>query len=289
MASPHATEPCPEQTISVANETYQGTELVQRGQWIRAAILGANDGLLSTTSLMLGIGAANDDKWSMILSGLAGAIAGACSMAVGEFVSVSTQRDIEQASKTDTGMQNDGVNKLDMTCCATTGKASRLRETNLDAPCTRDPIEKMFSPVIILEPNLPQGLSPRRSPIIKVMTDDLKTKAPVTLVQDDDHDKENTLPNPCKAASASALSFLCGAVVPLASSAFIEQHVIRIVVIAVVSSIALAVFGCFGACLGGSPVRISAARVLFGGWVAMAITYGLLKPFDRYHHGSDTD
>ncbi|XP_017647640.1 vacuolar iron transporter homolog 2-like [Gossypium arboreum] len=213
MASPHTTEPCPEQSISVANETYQGTELVQRGQWIRAAILGANDGLLSTTSLMLGIGAANDDKWSMILSGVAGAIAGACSMAVGEFVSVSTQRDIEQASKTDTGMQND----------------------------------------------------------------------------DDDHDKENALPNPCKAASASALSFLCGAVVPLASAAFIEQHVIRIVVIAVVSSIALAVFGCFGACLGGSPVRISAARVLFGGWVAMAITYGLLKPFDRYHHGSDTD
>lgn len=289
MASPHTTEPCPDQTISAAHETYQGTELVQRGQWIRAAILGASDGLLSTTSLMLGIGAASDDKWSMILSGLAGAVAGACSMAVGEFVSVSTQRDIEQASKTDTGMQNDGVNKLDMTFSATTAKASRLGETNLDAPCCRDPIEKMPSPVVILEPNLPQGLSPRTSPIIKVMTDDLKTKALVTLVQDEDHDKENALPNPCKAASASALSFVCGAVVPLASAAFFEQHVTRIVVIAVVSSIALGVFGCFGAYLGGSPVRISAARGVLGGWIAMAITYGLLKPFDKYHHGSDTD
>ncbi|KAM0942894.1 putative Ccc1 family protein [Dioscorea sansibarensis] len=71
----------------------------QRAQWLRAAILGANDGLLTTTSLMLGVTAAKDDKRSVILSGMAGAIAGAFSMAVGEFVSVSTQRDIEKAMK----------------------------------------------------------------------------------------------------------------------------------------------------------------------------------------------
>ncbi|GMJ08802.1 hypothetical protein like AT3G43660 [Hibiscus trionum] len=230
--------PC---TISVADETDHRTDLVQRAQWIRAAILGASDGLISTASLMLGIGAANDDRQSMILSGLAGAVAGACSMAVGEFVSVSTQRDIEKASKTGIAMSRDDVEKL----------------------------ERM-SPVIILDPSLPQGLSPGKSPI-------------VTLVQDDGKDKEHALPNPYKAACASALAFLCGSVVPLASAAFIEQHVIRIVMIAVVSSIGLTVFGCFGAYLGGSPVRVSAARVVFGGWIAMAITFGLLKPFDRYH------
>ncbi|XP_031401105.1 vacuolar iron transporter homolog 4-like [Punica granatum] len=72
------------------------SEALQRAQWLRAAILGANDGLLSTTSLMLGVGAAREDRQSMVLSGLAGALAGALSMAVGEFVSVSTQRDIEE-------------------------------------------------------------------------------------------------------------------------------------------------------------------------------------------------
>ncbi|KAK8556862.1 hypothetical protein V6N13_064857 [Hibiscus sabdariffa] len=242
MASPRSsTEPCHEQTITVAGETNRWTDLVQRAQWIRAAILGANDGLLSPASLMLGVGAANDERRSMILSGLAGAFAGACSMAVGEFVSVSTQRDIEKALKNDITANRDDVEKL----------------------------EKM-SPVIILDPDMPQGLSP----VVKVMTDDV-----VTLVQDDD--KENALPNPYKAASASALAFLCGSIVPLASAAFIEQHVMRVVVIAVASSVALLMFGCFGAYLGGSPVRVLAARVMLGGWIAMAITYGLLKPFDK--------
>lgn len=71
-------------------------EVFRRAQWLRAAILGANDGLLSTTSLMLGVGAAKESKQVMVLSGVAGAVAGALSMAVGEFVSVSTQRDIEK-------------------------------------------------------------------------------------------------------------------------------------------------------------------------------------------------
>ncbi|XP_039033856.1 vacuolar iron transporter homolog 2.1-like [Hibiscus syriacus] len=118
---------------------------------------------------MLGVGAANDEIRSMVLSGLAGALAGACSTAVVEFVSVSTQRDIEKASKTDITLCLDDVGKT----------------------------QKM-SPVIILDPNLPQGLSPGKSPIV--------TKAVVTLMQDDD--KGNALPNPYKAASASALAFL---------------------------------------------------------------------------------
>ncbi|XVE87576.1 hypothetical protein DITRI_Ditri18aG0128600 [Diplodiscus trichospermus] len=305
MASSQTIESSSELKIPVVDETYQRLELEQRAQWLRAAILGANDGLLSTTSLMLGIGAAKDDRWSMILSGLAGALAGACSMAVGEFVSVSTQRDIQQAnssrcsSKTDTGMQHGHVKNLDMTSSPTTAKASELRETSLgildaltptkNAPfrnLTCESTEKMSPSVIVLEPKLPQGLS-SGSPIIKLMTEDLNTKAVVTLIQD--HHEEKALPNPYKAAAASALSFLCGSVVPLASAAFIARNVIRIVVVAVVTSIALALFGCFGAHLGGSPVRVSAARVLVGGWIAMAITYGLLKPFDRRNDGRDTD
>ncbi|OMO89401.1 hypothetical protein COLO4_19769 [Corchorus olitorius] len=236
------------------------TEHVQRAQWLRAAILGASDGLLSTTSLMLGVGAAKDDRRSMILAGLAGAVAGACSMAVGEFVSVSTQRDIEQAGA-----------------------------ANLDIIIPSNPItvktEKMSSPVIIIDPNLPQVSSPApiRSPMMRVITRDILS---TNAVQDH---MEKALPNPYKAAAASGFAFLCGSVVPLASAAFVADKVIRIVVIAVVTSIALVALGCLGAHLGGSPVRVSAARVVVGGWIAMGITYGLLKPFDTDHKSRDTD
>ncbi|XP_019074870.1 vacuolar iron transporter homolog 1-like [Vitis vinifera] len=187
----------------VDDDTDQRTERVQRAQWLRAAILGANDGLLSTTSLMLGIGAIRHDRWSMVLSGLAGALAGACSMAVGEFVSVSMQRDIEEATaNTMKGEENNIIGK-------------------------------------------------------------------------------ETLPSPYKAAAASALAFLCGSFVPIASAMFAAHNTVRTVVIVVVASLALALFGGVGAQLGGAPIRVSAVRVLVGGWVAMAITYGLLKPFEK--------
>ncbi|GMJ06770.1 hypothetical protein like AT3G43660 [Hibiscus trionum] len=69
----------------------------QRGQWLRAAVLGANDGLVSVASLMMGVGSVKQDVKAMIIVGFAGLVAGACSMAIGEFVSVSTQRDVEIA------------------------------------------------------------------------------------------------------------------------------------------------------------------------------------------------
>ncbi|CAL9090640.1 unnamed protein product, partial [Musa acuminata var. zebrina] len=72
-------------------------DYTQRAQWLRAAVLGANDGLVSTASLMMGVGAVKDDPKAMIISGFAGLVAGACSMAIGEFVSVYAQLDIEVA------------------------------------------------------------------------------------------------------------------------------------------------------------------------------------------------
>lgn len=203
------TLPCAEHTLPVTAKTQETTEQVERAQWLRAAILGANDGLLSTTSLMLGVGAVKVDRWSMILSGVAGALAGACSMAVGEYVSVSTQRDIE---------------KVALAHCSNL-KTEPSHKNN-----------KMLS---------------------------------------------DSLPNPHKAAAASALAFLCGSLVPLASAVFVAKNTTRVVIITIVTSIALAVFGGLGAHVGGSPVRISAVRVLFGGWVAMGVTFGLLKPFQR--------
>ncbi|CAJ2649095.1 vacuolar iron transporter 4-like protein [Trifolium pratense] len=78
-------------------EKNEEKDYTQRAQWLRAAVLGANDGLLSTASLMMGVGAVTKDVKTMILTGIAGLIAGACSMAIGEFVSVYSQYDIEYA------------------------------------------------------------------------------------------------------------------------------------------------------------------------------------------------
>lgn len=100
MASPELSQPS-EHKLSVLPEngdrpTKSMGARVQRAQWLRAAILGASDGLLSTSSLMIGVSSAKEDQLSMIVAGVAGTVAGAFSMAVGEFVSVSTQRDIER-------------------------------------------------------------------------------------------------------------------------------------------------------------------------------------------------
>ncbi|XP_060974347.1 vacuolar iron transporter homolog 2-like [Cannabis sativa] len=217
MASSHTLEQiCIEQPTTLEKSPKITTQnksttkqVVERAQWLRAAVLGANDGLLSTASLLLGVGAVKDDRWSMALAGLAGALAGACSMAVGEYVSVSTQRDIE---------------------------------------------EKHY-----FQENKPSYSS-----------------------------REIVLPNPHKAAGASALAFLSGSVVPLIPAALVVDHAMRVVVIVVVATLALALLGWASAEFGGSfRPKVSALRVVVGGWLAMAVTYALLKPFDRDHDKKD--
>lgn len=178
----------------------QTTDFSQRAQWLRAAVLGANDGLVSIASLMMGVGAVKTDVKAMIVIGFAGLVAGACSMAIGEFVSVYSQRDIEVAQMK---RENAGV-----------GEEEREKEQ---------------------------------------------------------------LPNPVQAAAASALAFTLGAIVPLLSAAFIQDHKVRLGVVVASVSLALAVFGGFGAVLGKTSVVKSCTRVVVGGWIAMAITFGLTK------------
>ncbi|KAI3879372.1 hypothetical protein MKX03_009347 [Papaver bracteatum] len=176
----------------------------QRAQWLRAAVLGANDGLVSTASLMMGVGAVKEDVKFMILTGFAGLIAGACSMAIGEFVSVYSQLDIELA---------------------------QIKRESM----------------------------PRK---------DEETQS--------DDEKEN-LPNPFQAAGASAIAFSLGAMVPLLAAAFIKDHKVRLGVVTGATSLALLLFGGVGAVLGKAPLLKSSLRVLVGGWIAMAITYGLTR------------
>ncbi|KAF3454425.1 hypothetical protein FNV43_RR04872 [Rhamnella rubrinervis] len=185
----------------------------QRAQWVRAALLGANDGLVSVSSLMMGVGAVKEDMKAMLLAGFAGLVAGACSMAIGEFVSVYTQCDIERAQMK-REMKNSSAGGREI------GGSSTSHEDEID---------------------------------------------------------DEKLPNPAQAAVASALAFSVGALVPLVAAAFIKQHKLRLGVIGAVASLALLVFGGVGAVLGRTSVRRSCARVLLGGWLAMAITFGLTK------------
>ncbi|XP_050366787.1 vacuolar iron transporter homolog 2-like [Argentina anserina] len=182
----------------------------KRSQWLRAAVLGANDGLISTASLMMGVGAVKQDIKAMILTGFAGLVAGACSMAIGEFVSVYSQLDIEVAQ-----MKRDNKNK-------------------------------------------------QNSQVVHVEVDE------------EGKEKEN-LPNPLQAAAASALAFSAGAIVPLLAASFIREYGARLGAVAAAVTLALLVFGWMGATLGKAPVMRSTIRVLVGGWMAMAMTFGLTK------------
>ncbi|KAL0423550.1 UNVERIFIED_CONTAM: Vacuolar iron transporter2.1 [Sesamum radiatum] len=259
-----STESCAEIELSVAGCEDERVKLIQRAQWLRAAILGANDGLVSTTSLMLGVGAAKEDQWLMIVSGLAGALAGACSMAVGEFVSVSAQRDIEQTT----------IDKCN--------PKSQISNDKPQGATLADGDSAINGYVESSQPKFEQIFSPHQSPFMKVIAQDRRDSR-------QDNNMEATLPNPYKAAGASGLSFLCGSLIPLLSAIAFSVKKLRVVGIVVVTSIALAVFGGVGARFGGSPVRVSVFRVLVGGWIAMAVTYGLLKPLDRDHKGLETD
>ncbi|XP_060193786.1 vacuolar iron transporter homolog 2-like [Lycium barbarum] len=263
----------PQSIVTCPQEEEKTSKKLARAQWLRAAILGANDGLLSSTSLMLGVGAAKDqDQRSMVLSGIAGALAGACSMAVGEFVSVSTQRDIAKSITDKCQLENelkgdDGgyKTKIQIVCCNPIiaenkqgGKVLHESPVQVQAHC----------------------LTPARSPMIRVMEIDARRTMMEESKQDDER-KLEPLPSPVKAAVASSLAFLCGAFVPMVPALVVSENRIRVVVMVIVASLALCLFGGFGAYLGGSSVKISAMRVLIGGWIAMAITYGLLKPFDN--------
>ncbi|KAJ8771748.1 hypothetical protein K2173_026925 [Erythroxylum novogranatense] len=181
----------------------------KRAQWLRAAVLGANDGLVSTASLMIGVGSVKQDIKSMILTGFAGLVAGACSMAIGEFVSVYSQLDIELAKIKRDKQRNDHQNREE-------------GENNGDG-------------------------------------------------------EKESLPNPLQAAAASALAFSVGAMMPLLVALFIKDYKVRLGVVVAAVTLALFVFGWLGAVLGKAPPVRSALRVLIGGWVAMAITFGLTK------------
>jgi VIT1/CCC1 family predicted Fe2+/Mn2+ transporter len=208
-----------------------------RSNWLRAAVLGANDGILSTSSLVLGVAASGASRSAIVTAGIAGLVAGAGSMAAGEYVSVSSQRDTEEADL-------------------------RLEARELAA----DPKGELAELAGIYEG---RGLPPElASEVAAALT---QNDALAAHARDELGLPEDRMARPLQAAGASALSFATGAVLPLLAVGIFGSSV-RIVACVVVTLLALAGLGTLGARLGGAPEMPALIRVVFWGAVAMAAT-----------------
>jgi vacuolar iron transporter family protein len=214
--------------------------LSHRSNWLRAAVLGANDGILSTSSLVLGVAASGASAAAIVTAGVAGLVAGALSMAAGEYVSVSSQRDAEQADL-------------------------RLEERELRA----DPQGELRELADVYERRgLPRALA-NEVALALSRHGALEAHARDELGLD-----EQRLARPFQAAWTSALSFSAGAGLPLLAVAVTPAGA-RVATTVVVTLIALGVLGDRGARLGGAPRGPATVRVVTWGAVAMAITAGI--------------
>jgi vacuolar iron transporter family protein len=211
--------------------------LSHRAGWLRAAVLGANDGIVSTAGIVLGVAAADTARATIVTAGVAGLVAGALSMAVGEYVSVSSQRDTEQA---DIAKERHELATVpDRELAELTGI---YRAKGLSPDLARAVAEEL-SAGDVLEVHLREELG-------------------IT---------EATIARPLQAATSSALAFATGAALPLAAIALSGESV-RVAVTIAVALVALALLGGLAARLGGAPVGRAVARVVVGGAGAMGLT-----------------
>jgi len=208
--------------------------------WLRAAVLGANDGIVSTASLVVGVAAANASHGNILLTGIAGLVAGAMSMAAGEYVSVHSQADTETAD------------------------LSRER-----AELEKDPAsEQRELAAIYVTGGLAPGLAQQ------VAEQLMKHDALGAHARDELGISETFSARPIQAALASAASFAVGAVLPLAVTALAPEMSL-IAWVSATSLVFLALLGVVAARVGGAGILIGAWRVTFWGALAMAITAGV--------------
>src|SRR6476469_5109329 len=211
---------------------------VQRIGWLRAAVLGANDGIVSTASLIVGVAAAASSKGEVLLAGAAGLVAGAMSMAAGEYVSVSSQADTETAD------------------------LARER-----AELASDPeFEHRELVAIYVE----RGLD--RKTAETVATQLMAKDALAAHARDELSITHSTTARPIQAAFTSALTFTAGASLPLAAAWLSRIGQPMIVAVSAASLLFLAMLGAIGARTGDAPVFRATVRVAFWGAAAMAVT-----------------
>lgn len=223
-----------------ALDTSPGATLSSRLNWLRAGVLGANDGIVSTAGIVMGVAGATASDTALLIAGLAGMVAGALSMATGEYVSVSTQRDTERAT------------------------TARIRKK-----LSRDPQGEKAS---LAKAFAAEGLS---SDLSRQVAEELSSKDPVNAHArfTMNYDPEE-LTNPWHAAWASMLSFTVGALIPLiAMVASPQAWRVPATVIAVMAALALT--GSVSAGLGGAGRGRAVGRVMAGGLLAMLGTYAI--------------
>ncbi|MBS9371942.1 VIT1/CCC1 transporter family protein [Rhodococcus sp. B50] len=213
--------------------------------WLRAGVLGANDGIVSTAGLVVGVAAATTDESTILTAGVAGLAAGAVSMALGEYVSVSTQRDTERAALHTERRELAAMPEAEL------DELSELLESKgLSAVTARAAAEELTA------------------------RDPLAAHAEVELGID-----PTELANPWVAALSSAVSFTLGALVPLLMIVSVPEAV-RIPVTFVAVLCALAATGSISAWLGRARRGRAVLRVVLGGALAMAVTYAVGQLFD---------
>jgi len=212
--------------------------------WLRASVLGANDGIVSTASLVIGVAAAGTSQSGVLLAGVAGLVAGAMSMAAGEYVSVSSQSDTERADL-------------------------ELERRSLEENPTyeRDELAKIY---------VQRGLTPQLADEVAAQL--MAYDALETHARDEIGITETAKARPIQAALASAGTFTIGAALPLLT-AWVAPRLYLIAAVAVLSIVFLAVLGGVAARAGGAPVVKASARVTFWGVLAMLLTAGVGRLF----------
>lgn len=213
---------------------------VARAGWLRAAVLGANDGLVSIASLIIGVAASNAAWGQVLIAGAAGLIAGAMSMAAGEYVSVSSQADIEQADL-----------------------VRERKEHDRDKRAEHEELVDIY---------IERGLTPETAQT--VATEFAAKGALAAHARDELGILEMTSARPFQAAWASATSFTLGAAAPLLVVVIAPAR-IAVPLVAVSSLVFLAILGALGARAGGADVWRGTTRVLVWGALAMAVTAGI--------------
>ena len=223
-------------TAHSSAEVHRGS----RAAWLRAAVLGANDGLISTASLIVGVAAADDARSAILVAGIAGLTAGALSMAAGEYVSVSSQLDTERADL-----------------------AREQRELTASPEAELEELAGIYEE---------RGLS---TDLAREVATELSKRDPLSVHARDELGIEITrLARPVQASAVSALSFVSGALLPVLIVAFAPASS-RMIVTVVATLAGLVLLGGVGAQLGAAPRGRASARVFVGGSLALLIALGI--------------
>lgn len=208
--------------------------------WLRAAVLGANDGIVSVASILLGVAAATSSRSQVAIAGVAAIVAGAMAMAAGEFVSVSSQRDVEGAD---------------------VARERRELLTNPDAELLE--LQHIYER---------RGLDPALAR--QVAASLMDADALDAHLRDELGITSYARPVPSQAAVSSAISFTAGGTIPLVA-ALVTPSAARVPVVAAVALALLAGTGALAGRVGGARITRAAGRVLLGGGLAMAVTFAI--------------